>query len=195
MNKKKKKDRQKDKSREFLLMLYPDNPKHAFLILALTADNSTYQSVGLLHDKDINLDTGELKKAHWHFYIRFVNPRYITGVAKELDIEPHLIDFVESNFIENVKYFLHWNNPEKAQYNIDDLKGNLANLAKIKISELTVPVEMQCAELFNFINSFSGFCSYSTLYNYSLSLGYEKAVRRNVYHFKALLDAHNYPNS
>ena len=61
--KKTNKDREKDKSREFVLVLYPENEAHCLAYLALTG--CQYSALCVLHDKDtyiedkIDEETGE----------------------------------------------------------------------------------------------------------------------------------------
>ena len=109
--KKQNKDRKTGKQREFVLVLYPnDNEMHSLAYLKLTSFQ--YSALGVLHDKDTYTDdkvdeetgefiykAGDLKKPHYHFYVKFRNQRYINGVAEELNIENHLIDFLDSNFV------------------------------------------------------------------------------------------------
>ena len=77
----------------------------------------------ILHDKDIILETGELKEAHYHYYLEFPNARSINSVASELGIEPNFIEVVrDKKGILN--YLTHAKNPEKHQYDISEVHSN-----------------------------------------------------------------------
>lgn len=73
-----------------------------------------------LHDKDVNAD-GSPKKPHWHVLVSFANPRrleYMQGLVKSLNApSPQLCRDTRAM----VRYFLHLDNPEKAQYQKQDI--------------------------------------------------------------------------
>ncbi len=64
----------------------------------------------ILHDKDYVLDeeTGEMKpkKPHYHVYMEFGNPRYLSSVAKEFDLPEAAICKV-ANTRSTLAYFTH----------------------------------------------------------------------------------------
>ena len=116
------------RSRWFNLLLYPDNPQHNLAIMQL--QTTKYMACGICHNMDCyesdseTHSAGELKKAHIHFILRCKNPRYKSGIAKELDIEPRFID--ETSSIKgSAQYLLHFGDESKYQYSPDDLVGNL----------------------------------------------------------------------
>jgi hypothetical protein len=77
----------------------------------------------ILHDKDVILETGELKDAHYHYYLEFPNARSINSVADELGIEPNFIEVVrDKKGILN--YLIHAKNPDKYQYDISEVHSN-----------------------------------------------------------------------
>ena len=193
------KDRKTHKQRGFVMDLYPDNPNHAFLILQLSSYQ--YNALGICHDKDVYLDdvvddeTGELKhkkgdfkKKHFHFIVEFENNRYISGVAKELGVEEHLIQFLDG-FFDYAVYMLHWKYPEKHQYDIDEFIGTLAAKAKEKI--LKKPESLQFKEIFDFIDNYNGKINYSIVFKYAYEKGYYGALRRNTYGVKEFIYDHN----
>ena len=116
------------RSRWFNLLLYPDNPQHNLAIMQL--QTTKYMACGICHNMDCyesDCEThlaGEIKKAHFHFILRCKNPRYKSGIAKELDIEPRFIDET-SSLQGSAKYLLHFGDDTKYQYSPDDLVGNL----------------------------------------------------------------------
>ena len=83
----------------------------------------------IFHDRDIKKETGELKKPHYHVLIRY---KYQTALstakilAKQLAIE---IGAANNQVIEirdykkHARYLIHKDNPEKAQYDIDDVES------------------------------------------------------------------------
>lgn len=74
-----------------------------------------------LHDKDIN-PTGEPKKAHYHVMLMFEGKK-----SKEQAVEVfEKIGGVGAEVVNSIRgyarYLCHLDNPEKAQYNIDDVR-------------------------------------------------------------------------
>lgn len=91
------------KSRTFCVLLYPDCENH---VDALNFIRSNFSYAAILHDKDVD-DNGELKKPHFHVVIRFDNPRYISSIVKELNIEPNYIRRCMS-FDKALLYLIHY---------------------------------------------------------------------------------------
>jgi len=77
----------------------------------------------ILHDKDVDKETGELKDPHYHIFLEFPNARYITGLANELNIEANMLEVVR-NKSRLLRYFLHKDSPEKHQYEISEIHSN-----------------------------------------------------------------------
>lgn len=120
------------KTRTFSFILYPDtNERHAKALQVLP---TSYQFLGILHDKDemeVNEQTGEIapKPNHWHCIIKFRTQRYLSAVAAELDIEPNLFRDCK-NFDGYARYMLHLDDPDKHQYDFNDMVGTLKPLAE-----------------------------------------------------------------
>ena len=82
----------------------------------------------ILHDKDCDLVTGELKKEHYHYYMEFLNPRAISGISKEFGIPENMIQVVHQKR-SALAYLLH--HTEKAvadgkwQYTREELFTNI----------------------------------------------------------------------
>lgn len=73
-----------------------------------------------LHDSDLNADDSE-KKPHWHCFIEFDGVKSYEQV-KEITSK---INATIPQRVRNVRmlfrYFVHLDNPEKTQYNVDDI--------------------------------------------------------------------------
>lgn len=185
------KDREKDRAREFVLVLYPENTAHSLAYLKLTSYQ--YSALGILHNKDTYTDdkideetgefihkAGDLKKEHYHFYIKFRNPRSISGFAKELGIKPHLIEFCESGFINYAEYMLHWGKhggAGKYIYDVDNFEGMLKSSA---ISKLTnEPKDLQLYKIFLYIRSFDTITNINVITEWAFKNGYFGVLRSN----------------
>ena len=77
----------------------------------------------ILHDKDVHLETGEVKDPHYHIYLEFPNPRSINSIAKEFGIEPNFIEVVR-NKQGILAYLTHSRSPEKWQYAVNEVHSN-----------------------------------------------------------------------
>ena len=75
----------------------------------------------ILHEKDIEAD-GSLKKPHYHIYLKFTKRIRYRSIAKKFGIAPNnaLIQSCR-NKILSIRYFVHLDDPEKYQYNTDEL--------------------------------------------------------------------------
>lgn len=198
--KKTSKNRETDRDRNFRILLYPDNESHNLTIMSLKLYQ--YSSVGILHNQDVYHDDifdketgdllhekGELKKEHYHFYVKFKNPRYISGVASELGIEENLIQFADKPFKSYCEYILHWKESGKHQYLVDELVGSLAGEAKRIL--LDMPVTVQFCEIGDFISKYPSMLTFSTVYDFARQNGYLGAFLRNHAVVDKLIYCHN----
>lgn len=190
-NKSSKKKGQPSKSRLLCMLLYPtDNEAHK---KALASLYKYYQVLTVCHDKDTYLydesdedgniihSAGELKKPHYHVLVQFRNPRYISGVAKELDIEEHLIQKCNS-FDSYVIYMTHRDEPLKYQYELKDLKGTLIDRA-LRVLEVPETNEEKFFNIQNWIISHPN-AQYKDLGDWCTSYGYFSFFMRYQSYFK-----------
>ena len=151
----------KSRGRLLCLLLYPDdNSAHKEALECLF---KYYNVLAICHNQDVYLydefddlgnlkhSAGELKKSHYHIMIQFQNARYISGFAKELDIEEHLIQKC-SSFESYVLYMVHKDEPLKHQYSISDLQGTLIDKA-VRVLECPPTKEEQFFLIQNWILS------------------------------------------
>lgn len=178
--------KQPKKARWLCGILYPaDNERHK---KALNLILKKYNSLAICHDKDVYLfdeldengellhQAGELKKAHYHFVVRFENSRYISGFAKELDIEENIVQ-VCGSFKATVIYCTHRDEPFKHQYDITDFKGYLVPQA-IKILDKPQEQGDMVADIVEFINEHPG-ASMQQVFAWCNTFGYYSTLLRN----------------
>lgn len=107
-----------DKNRHWTFLVYPDSaPTNWKEILQETGCPVAYSP---LHDKDENPD-GDLKKSHYHVIICFSGPttfRKVNSLCAQLNspIPKRLL-----SVIGMYRYFTHKDNPEKYQYNEEEI--------------------------------------------------------------------------
>jgi hypothetical protein len=124
----------------------------------------------IVHDKDINTTTGEYIKPHIHFYIEFLNPRYLSAVAKELELPEHMLENV-INKKGILEYLTHKNQPDKFQYNTKNVKSNF------EFEKETQPVDVineyydymkvrkGLMTSFEFLDNYKVYCATLSFYN------------------------------
>lgn len=109
-------------NRNFTFLLYPnEDESHK---KALEIIKSKYKHAYIIHDKDKE-ENGNPKKEHVHCVVHFENARYKKALAKELGIGETYLDGCLLK--EQLMYLIHFENPEKYQYDLEDVKGNLKN--------------------------------------------------------------------
>lgn len=143
-----------------------------------------------LHDADKNADDSE-KKKHYHVMLDFGS-----GQNKSYDQVKSLTDqlcgtipIIVNNRAAMVRYFIHRDNPEKYQYDIDDLYS-------ISGFEYQMAFENYSNEImiYKFIESIifdNVIYNYAVLCRYMIQKGYQyeyNFLRKHTLHFKALLD-------
>lgn len=72
-----------------------------------------------LHDKDLDVD-GVLKKPHYHVQFYFAGKKSFSQVREITDSLNAPIPQPTKNFKGAIRYFFHLDNPEKAQYQLQD---------------------------------------------------------------------------
>ena len=77
------------------------------------------------HDKDINKETGEFKKAHKHGVLFFESLKSYTQVSEllteKLNTPSHIAVVMSPKGMYD--YFIHAENPDKTLYNIDEIES------------------------------------------------------------------------
>jgi plasmid replication protein RepB len=77
----------------------------------------------IIHDEDVDKDTGEMVPVHLHAYIEFPNPRSFESVSDQLGIPPNMIlKVIDKKGL--LQYFTHTNQPEKHLYSMDEISSN-----------------------------------------------------------------------
>lgn len=106
------------RSRNFATVIYPDSSSDGWQ--QIIEDLHVEAFLSPLHDNDINPD-GELKKPHYHLLVMFPTLKS----DKQVDDIFSKIGSVGREVIQSVRgyarYLCHKDNPEKYQYNEDDV--------------------------------------------------------------------------
>lgn len=120
--------------------------------------------VSPLHDQDLN-PTGELKKSHYHVMIMF------EGVKTKEQAQEIILDIggvgceVVNSIRGYARYLCHLDNPEKAQYSVDDVRAlsgadfyGIINLAVDKYKAIDEMCEFCSENHIYYFNELSDYC-------------------------------------
>lgn len=105
-------------SLSFNVKAYPDSIPDTIQSIINNLDNLREYAY-ILHNQDID-DNGQLKKPHYHIYLRFNKKYRYTTIAKAFGVAPNselLSRVKDANKL--VRYFVHLDDPEKFQYSTD----------------------------------------------------------------------------
>ena len=115
------------KSKYFCCILYPDSQTYDLdnVIKALAEEHLTF-AVSPIHDRDVDND-GNLKKAHFHLLLAYSSATTLNNIIgwfkacgmPESDL--HSVRVCASG-VGYYRYLTHKDNPEKAQYNDNDIR-------------------------------------------------------------------------
>lgn len=189
--------KEKYRGRVHLLMLYLDNEAH---LEALDRISKSYDYAGCKHDRDTWTEedekknpehkAGELKKEHIHIVLRTPNATWNTALCKALGIEERFCEQAE-NFEKALQYLIHYNNPEKAQYQLEEVFGSLATKLKESINKVEKSEGEKVVELIQFIKEYEGRLSITAFAEYCALNGYWAEFRRSGAIFCKIIDEKN----
>lgn len=189
--------KEKYRSRVHMLLLYPDNEQHC---KAVEKIQQSYDYALCLHNRDYwteedekkNPDrvSGEVKKEHWHIVLRFNQAVWSTAICKELGLEHNYIENVK-RFDNAIQYLIHYNDNDKAQYSIDEVKGNLKQKLIESINKIEKSEGEKVVELIDYIEKYDGRISIKKFASFCAEQGYWAEFRRSATIFIKIIEEHN----
>ena len=177
---------EKYRDRSHVLLLYPDCEEH---VRALKLIERSYDYAYILHDKD-KMENGDMKKPHYHVVLRFPNQVWSSKVCKDLGIQENYIEKHRS-FPNALMYLIHYNDSDKAQYSVDDVKGSLKTRLIQEISKVDKTESEKIIELLDYIESLAQPITIISFMRYCASMGYWSEYRRSGAIFMRAIDEHN----
>lgn len=188
---------EKYRSRNFILRLYEDDTTHENALKKIMAE---YDHIGILHNRDVwtkedekkdsTRKAGELKKAHYHIILKFRNAKWNTALAEDLGIEIRHMQEVR-NFDNAMMYLLHYNDTDKAQYDITEVFGNLITRLNELLNKKEKSEGEKVVELIQFIRDFEGKLPITVFAKFCAENGYWAEFRRSGAIFCKIIDEHN----
>lgn len=142
------------KTRTYATVVYPESAPDNWV--ELLRDLKFNALISPLHDKDVNQDDGEVKKAHYHVMFLFDGPK-TTDQAKAIAEHIGGVGLEAINSVRNYsRYLCHLDNPEKYQYSPEDVivigSEDYYNLISLPTDKYRIIREMKewCRENQNF---------------------------------------------
>lgn len=181
---------EKYRARLHQLLLYPEDNSHC---QALEKIMKSYDYAMILHDKDYYTEgdnVGELKKPHWHIILRFKQAVWSSAVCKELGIEQNYIEQVRK-FDNALQYLIHYNDSNKAQYNINEVQGTLKPRLVESINKGEKSEGEKVLELIDYIERQESKISIKQFASYCAQNGCWSEFRRSATIFIKIIDEHN----
>lgn len=188
---------EKYRARVHMLLLYPDNESHVEVLSKIT---KSYDYAGITHDRDTwtaddekknpQHKQGELKKEHIHIVLRTPNATWNTAICKELGLEEKFCEQVK-NIDRALQYLLHYNEPDKTQYSIDDVYGGLRTKLAESIQKQEKSEGEKVVELIAFIRNSEKVITITEFAEYCAKNGYWAEFRRSGAIFVKILDEQN----
>lgn len=108
------------RTRNYATVIYPDSENTPENWKSVLADQCIPAFISPLHDLDTN-PTGEVKKAHWHVMIMFEGPKTMDQAKSVFDLIGGVGCEVVNSLRGYARYLCHLDNPEKYQYNTEDV--------------------------------------------------------------------------
>lgn len=121
-----------------------------------------------LHDRDINETTNEIKKAHWHIIISFGNKKSYkqAGKISEMLNSPKPVSV--KSLQGAVQYLWHRNNPEKHQYDKNEVVAHNGFKYRQYLTDIGVDTDSILQEVIQWIQE-TGCSEYRDLVDYVIS--------------------------
>lgn len=141
-----------------------------------------------LHDSDLNADDTQ-KKSHWHIVLVFDGKKSYNQIKTISDTINATIPQKVHNLQGLMRYFIHIDNPEKAQYDIKDIKavGIDVELEIYGLEEFNKKLKGECFELIR-DNDLREYCDLIDFLQYSHPQHFEYVTNHTIL-FSAYLRA------
>lgn len=165
---KEKKNQTKARTRNYATVIYPESAPSNWK--ELLQEQMIPCFISPIHDSDLNPD-GEKKKPHYHVLILFDGVKTIDQ-AKEIINSFGGVGCERVNSIRGyARYLCHLDNPEKAQYKVDDV---ISFCGADYISVVSLPSDKYIA-----ISDMLEFCKNNEIYAFSDLVDYARENRQD----------------
>ena len=178
----------KERYRLFSIILYKESESYDFSEVIKNIKGYKFYAY-CKHDLDITSE-GLPKKIHYHIVLKLDNASTITALSKKIGVPENYIQNIK-NERSYIRYLIHFDDEDKAQYNFEDIHSSRCYQRFIKKCFEDKETEEQIiSNINNFINSLKGI-SYSqalfTLIAYVNDNAYDTIYKRYRNEFTTIL--------
>lgn len=175
-------------NRYFSFILYEDNTSQMESMEYITEN---YKFARIKHDKDLE-ENGEKKKNHYHVIIYVgKNPRNRKAIAKETGIKEN---YIEGCNKENMLlYLIHYNNPEKTQYDIEEVDGELQKELIQIIQNKSLYQKDKLQNILNIITK-ENISTIAEITQFCIEKNYYEVLKQNQYLITKIIQERNMNN-
>lgn len=152
-----------EKERYWSIVVYPDSVPENWL--QYLSETGLEIGISPLHDKDKNIVDDTQKKPHYHILLCFNGPTTYKRVERIANTLNAPIPKRVISPIGLIRYFTHKDNPEKAQYNEEDIRGINGFDYKEFLGMSVSQQNAMCIAIIKLINN-QGIEEYSDLVDY-----------------------------
>ena len=172
----------------YLGIIYEDDENFDNQLFNLAQEK---EACWIRHDQDVKED-GELKKTHYHFVIKLKNPCTLSALAKRLDVNENMLEYVK-NVNSSLKYLIHYGDDNKFQYDPRDVGSNSDSFKNRFLDLVTKDIKEsdKVLSIYEFINGVKKPINVNMLFKYVQKHNLWDAYRRNYAIIKDLTYQHN----
>lgn len=172
----------------YLGIIYEDDENFDNQLFNLAQEK---EACWIRHDQDVKED-GELKKPHYHFVIKLKNPCTLSALAKRLDVNENMLEYVK-NVNSSLKYLIHYGDDNKFQYDPRDVGSNSDSFKNRFLDLVTKDIKEsdKVLSIYEFINGVKKPINVNMLFKYVQKHNLWDAYRRNYAIIKDLTYQHN----
>ena len=168
-----------EQSRKFCGILYPDAENYDCDAVLEVIKSYFDDWAFILHDKDVIEETGERKKPHYHWVGSLANPVQISTIINRLEVPAQSVEFVKKhgnkvNWKGAVRYLVHDVNPEKYQYDSNDVISNFDILRYLSNRDDVMMIK----KIISFIDANPN-CTWRSVYEFAVANGCYSEFRRS----------------
>jgi hypothetical protein len=174
------------KGNAFCMILYKDSVSYDYnsIINYITKNYDKYAYIE--HEQE-----EEDKKPHTHVVFYFNNKRYPNAIAKN-DFNSNTIDLklTSCHLIPMLRYLIHYDNEEKKQYSIENVKGTLVDKLEKAIKGKQNEIDY-LSDILRMINECKCKITFNVIFNYCIEFNYISAYLRYYAIIRDIIVEHN----
>lgn len=170
----------------YCMILYKDSTSYNYNDIISFIEKNYDRYAYIEHDAE-----EEDKKNHTHVVMYFPNKRYANSIAKN-DFKSNVIDLKlkHCNLVPMLRYLIHFDDEDKKQYSIENVKGTLKekleDIIKCKNSD-----KDNLNDIIDFILSCTCKVTFKSVFVYCLNMNYFSSYLRYYAIIRDIIQEHN----